>query len=144
MKMAPSKHSTEATLRDRGLRATPARIALFTVLARTQKPQSITALQRALAKEHINSVTFYRMVEDFTDAGIVRPVDLRHGHTHYELVPSREHHHLICNTCGKVNDISGCLPENFTAKALKANPDFARVTDHSLELFGLCKKCASK
>lgn len=131
-------------LRNRGLKATPARLALLAVLHQAKKPLSITALQRALTKEKINHVTFYRMVEDFMNAGIVRPVDLRHGHAHYELVPDREHHHLICTGCGMVKDITGCLPENFEIKTLRANPDFAKITDHALELFGLCKKCATK
>ncbi len=144
MKKTETTITADQLLRNRGLKATPARVALFAVLHKAKKPLSITALQRSLAKEKINNVTFYRMVEDFTNAGIVRPIDLRHGHAHYELVPPQEHHHLICTNCGKVNDISDCLPNNFETKALRANPDFATITDHALELFGLCKKCASK
>lgn len=144
MKNAQINNKSEELLRSRGLKATPSRVALLGILKKAKKPLSITALERTLAKEKINNVTFYRMVEDFTNAGMVRPVDVRHGHAHYELIPSNEHHHLICTRCGKINDVTGCLPDNFAAKALRANPDFVKITDHALELFGLCKKCASK
>lgn len=138
-----SLSSSEEILRDRGLKATPSRLALLGVFSRTPKPQSITALQKALEKHVINNVTFYRMVEDFMNAGLVRPIDLRHGHAHYELVPNKEHHHLICTGCGTVRDVSACIPKNFQTTTLKAHPDFAKITDHALELFGVCKKCAA-
>jgi Fe2+ or Zn2+ uptake regulation protein len=144
MKILKNPLSVSEFLHSHGLKATPARLALLSVFQHAKKPLSITALEELLAKEEINSVTFYRIVDDFLAAGIVRPIDLRHGHAHYELITQEEHHHLVCTNCGKINDITHCLPDNFEAKTLRANPDFARIHDHSLELFGVCKKCASK
>lgn len=131
-------------LHTQGMRATPARLALLAVLSRAKQPMSISALESALAKEKINKVTFYRMVDDLVAAKLVRPVDLRHGHAHYELVPREEHHHLTCVRCGKIVDIQACLPKKFSTNALNDHPEFASIIDHSLELFGVCKKCASK
>jgi len=132
-------------LRANGLKATPARAVVLALLQKTRKPLSIAAIHKRLKNSAIDLVTVYRTMASFEGKGLIRQVDLRHGHAHYELATAdvAHHHHLICENCGKIVDISQCDTSGLEKQALKIG-GFAKLTKHSLEFFGLCKTCARK
>lgn len=134
-----------AQLREAGLKATTPRLVVLEVLARTKKPMGVPELQQALAKGDADTVTLYRILEDFSAAGIVRRVDLRHGHADYELVHAgphgHHHHHIVCTSCGRIEDIDACAGKPLEAEALRASTHFKTIEDHSLEFFGVCAEC---
>lgn len=136
--------STEASslLREHGLRATAGRVRLLRELARETKPLSIEELGRRL-RGSLNGVTLYRALVGLHEAGIVGRSDLRHGHAHYELVFGRpHHHHLVCRSCGLVEDIEVRHASEPAFDALRSSKRFARVDDYALEFFGTCKNCS--
>lgn len=122
------------------MRATPQRLQLLEYLEKTRKPLSASALIEHFKKE-VDTATIYRSLKAMTDAGILRRIDFQHGHAHYEPA-RRDHHHLICKKCGKVEDVTGCDFKEMQRSVLKKSKNFASVTQHSLEFFGLCKTCA--
>lgn len=126
-------------LRSARLKATPGRLALLEVLQKSKKPQGITKIMRALGK-NMNRVTVYRALAAMEKAGLVRTVNLEHGHADYELALD-DHHHLVCTRCGRIEDFDDCGLDKMARKVAKDSKDFARVDRHSLELFGLCKNC---
>ena len=131
------------TLRSRGLKATPQRIQVLTLLAKSGRPVGVPDLVSARGGEDLDTVTVYRSLEALANAQIVRRVDLRHGHTDYELVyGASHHHHLVCEQCGRIESIDWCPDAAFEKKLLKSS-SFSKLSDHSLEFFGICKKCAS-
>jgi len=130
-------------LRAAGLRATPQRLAVLNVLARAHKPLALHDVTAMLDEGVANQSTLYRAMHDLCDVGIVRLVDLRHAHAHYELVTDTEHHHLICTSCGTVEDYSSPLCRKIEADALKQSISFASISEHAFELYGTCKRCAA-
>ncbi|MFA5954068.1 MAG: Fur family transcriptional regulator [Patescibacteria group bacterium] len=130
-------------LRSVGERVTPARLALLRVLKRTRRPMSIQAIMRDLEPLGADQVTAYRSLHALEQKGLIRQVDLRHGHAHYELAGS-DHHHLVCLRCGAVEDFTGCGVDAMARRALKQSRQFARITQHAVELFGYCKRCEKK
>lgn len=126
-------------LRTKGFRATPARIALLSFLAKRSKPVSMKDVMKNVQSDQ---VTMYRALDVLTKVGIVRQIDLRHGHAHYELVDSTsDHHHLICTKCSKMEDIEDCTIQSYVESILKKSKSFTRINDHTLELFGVCLAC---
>ena len=130
-------------LHSAGFRATPGRLAVLELLEKNKRPLSIKDVQERLHRKDLNQATLYRMVNALEKAGVLRAVDFRHGHAHYELENKSHHHHLICENCGKVADVSKCDTSKIEAQVLKIG-GFDRITKHSLEFFGLCKRCAKK
>jgi Fe2+ or Zn2+ uptake regulation protein len=127
------------------LKRTSARIKLLSVLAHTKMPLSVKSISEKLAKNHIDKVTVYRILEMFTKKGILRRVDTGNPQIQYELADaSEDHHHIICLECKKVSDFTGCESENLIAKALQQVKDFKSISYHSFDLFGLCSMCAKK
>lgn len=134
-----------ATLRAHGLKATPQRMALLHALQKAHQPQSVARLKTACARSSMDTVTLYRALEAFLEAGLVRSVNLNHGHADYELVvPGDHHHHVICTSCGAIADVTLPYERTLERAALAAARAFASVTDHALEFFGTCSACAKR
>jgi Fe2+ or Zn2+ uptake regulation protein len=125
-------------LNDAKLRATTQRVALLRTLHRARKPQSAEALAKSV-RGALDVATVYRTLNTFIETGLVRQVELATGRALFELA-GEHHHHVVCTTCNRIEDVHVCLPEEFTSKVRKA-AGFALVSDHALEFFGTCKKC---
>jgi Fur family ferric uptake transcriptional regulator len=143
--MKKAKDSTTSEmLRSAGHKVTPGRVAILEVLQSALKPLSTSDISKRL-KNSLDQVTIYRALEALSDSGMVRKVDFQHPHAHYEIVIKDDHHHhLICKTCGAVEDIENLDAEDFEKIALKKSKMFASIRSHSLEFFGVCDKCAKK
>lgn len=127
-------------LRQKGLRATPARLSLLAVLSQAKQAMSIEALHSQLRSKGVDRVTLYRNSEALAKAGILRSVDLGHSHAHYELNDlTKHHHHLICESCGRVQDIT-VKDEARMINAATRRHNFI-TKSHSFEIFGLCNTC---
>jgi|SRR3989344_884905 len=130
-------------LRDNNFRSTEGRLALLSALKRSRRPLSVETLTHQVSSR-LDEVNVYRALEAFAAAGILRRVDLQHGHAHYEFNDEHDHHHIACISCGRVEDFTGCEYDKLARKALRQTHGFAKVTNHSLELFGVCNACVSR
>ena len=130
-----------ALLRKSGLRATGGRIQLLKALAREKKPITIDELKEKLG-DNLDTVTLYRALEALKSARIVERMDLQHGHAHYELLAGRSHHHhVVCRSCGSVEDIEVPHAAQLEKEAERHAKKFAVIDVYSLEFFGLCNNC---
>ena len=59
-----------------------------------------------------------------------------------EAFSDHHHHHLVCTSCGRVEDFDGCGADRLARQALRRCRAFKSVQEHSIELFGLCYDCA--
>ena len=123
-----------------GFKATSARMALLKLMKKSKKPLSAENMISGLGK-NFDQATIYRIVKKLKQSGIIKQIDLRHNHAHYELVDIDDHHHLICIKCGKIEDITGCEIEEMYKTILKKYSTFSKIKQHSLEFYGVCKKC---
>lgn len=139
------KSNPADALRAAGLRITPLRSKLLTLLQELQKPASALEIRSAWAGgSNIDLVTLYRALHAFRDAGVVRQLSLRSGLTHYELrEPHNHHHHLVCTECGVTEAVRECPAKTVENQVLRRSRRFASLKEHSLEFFGTCKVCAS-
>ena len=124
------------------LKATPMRRALIELLEKESQPLSVAALS---ARLKMSASTVYRALEALVDAGIIYRIHTGQAHASYELVLGRKHHHhAICTDCGTMEDLKICAPADLNGTARKAAKKFGSIHTHSMEFFGLCKKCANK
>ncbi len=135
------KDASKQVLLDAGLKMTVPRIAVLDALKKLSRPADAKDIHASIPKGDVDPVTVYRVLASFAEAGIVRRVDLRQDSVLYEL-GTNHHHHLVCTNCAMIEDFESCDIEIFTKKILAQSSKFASVKEHSLELFGLCKKCA--
>ena len=81
------------------------------------------------------------LVEKLLSVGVLTEVDFGDGKKRYELKSLGHHHHLICQKCGKLEDIN--LDENILMLEVHKHSKF-EVKSHNLEFFGICVGCNQK
>jgi len=128
-------------LKTRGLKATPARLGVLVTLHETMQPLRIEDIHERMTAP-VDLATVYRIVNALVAAGAVAKVDFGERGAYFEPTDRTHHHHLVCTHCGRVVDIAYC-PAHLEQTALAAARGFARIDRHSLELFGVCKRCAT-
>lgn len=136
------KDDATALLKQYGYRATAGRVAILELLA--QEPPRTVAQIHAHIRPKIDPVTLYRALEAFVASGIVRRIDLGQGNAHSYELSNTHHHHLVCTDCGTIKDFEMCDADMVADRALKQVREFASVSEHAFELFGLCRSCAKK
>lgn len=131
------EHASNAileVLRERGHRVTKAREHIIDVLARQRQPQTTQELAQAVAADE---ASVYRTMQLLRGAGLLEEIHVAGERPKFSLAHGH-HHHIVCNTCGRVAHIP-C--ERITAPQTLPK-DFATVHDHDVTFHGLCKKCA--
>lgn len=129
-------------LRSAGLRVTHTTRNILDLLARQARPVSVASLRGALHPTPAVT-TVYRLLERLVAAGVVSRVDLGHGHIDYELPVADAHHHATCTVCGHVARLPGCTVAPLSRTATQ-HAGFASIARHTIELFGICKRCEKR
>ncbi len=125
-----------------GLKVTAARMAVLETLKKADKPVDSQYLIDELSETlGVDRVTIFRILNALTEKDIIRKLEFREGKSRYEL-NLEDHHHVICEKCGKIEDVSGCNIKGLEEEIGKKTG--FRVKRHSLEFFGLCSDCQNK
>ncbi len=141
MVQARIKHDCKDELREAELKATPARVAILQLLEQTDKPIDVSSIIDYLKAHDMEAdqATVFRIINAFTKKGLTKQLQFHEGKFRYELVSKGEHHHLICENCGSIEDISDCNISDLE-KDIEKKKQF-KVKSHALEFFGLCSNC---
>jgi Fur family transcriptional regulator, ferric uptake regulator len=96
-------------LRRAGLRITAPRRAVCGVLADATEdhltPKEILERLRERGLGSVDPSTVYRTLDTLSQVGLVHHVHLGHGAGVVHLSGGVEHQHLVCEVCGRVEDI---------------------------------------
>jgi Fur family ferric uptake transcriptional regulator len=129
-------------LRDAGLKVTLPRVKILQILESSDnKHLSAEDVYKALleAEEDVGLATVYRVLTQFESAGLVERHHFEGGHSIFELTTEDHHDHLVCNSCGRVEEFYDEVIEVQQEKIAKKNG--YTITDHSMYLYGLCPDC---
>ncbi|MFZ0216593.1 MAG: transcriptional repressor [Candidatus Dormiibacterota bacterium] len=88
----------------------------------------------------------YRNVTTLIEAGVLRRISGTDDHGRLELAEALagHHHHLVCASCGRVEDIDPpAALERALGDAVRAvsRAQGYEITEHRLDLEGLCPNC---
>lgn len=106
--------------------------------ARPLLPADILRIAEGLG-QRLGVATVYRALRALAEAHEIISVFIQDGPPRYELVERGHHHHFLCQQCGTVFDVSGCLGKEAFAGMV---PDDFRMEGHEVTLHGLCAGCA--
>jgi Fe2+ or Zn2+ uptake regulation protein len=130
-------------LRKSGHKATPSRLAILEVFKKNKNPLSAQEIINSLPSD-TDQTTVYRTLNSLKEKGVIKQIDLRHNHAHYEIADVNDHHHLICLRCGKIEDVTHHGVEAMENTVLHGSKHFAEIKTHTLEFYGICKTCERK
>ena len=129
-------------LKKAGLKITLPRMKILEFLeASAVRHQSAEEIYRALLAdgEEIGLATVYRVLTQFEAAGLVERHHFESGQAVFELNIQGHHDHIVCVSCGKVEEFYDEMNES-RQRDVAASKGF-EVTDHSLTLYGKCPSC---
>jgi Fur family ferric uptake transcriptional regulator len=90
----------------------------------------------------VNHSTVYRALRRLVDDNQISITDIGRGAQVYEICSGDAHHHLVCQSCGKITNLTdGTVEELFDT--IEKNHGFHVITRH-LALFGYCPECLAK
>jgi len=93
-----------------------------------------------LAKgEEIGLATVYRVLTQFEGAGLVVRHHFEGGHSVFELSTDDHHDHIVCVKCGRVEEFHDDEIEE--RQRVVAEKLGFELTDHNLNMYGLCQGC---
>jgi Fur family ferric uptake transcriptional regulator len=86
--------------------------------------------------------TVYRNLQILVDDGEVDTLRNEDGELLYRRCSPRHHHHLVCRSCRRVEEVSGPAVESWARRAASEH-GFSDVA-HTVEISGLCPDCAGR
>jgi len=123
--------------RSQGLKVTPQRQAIFRILHGSQVHPTAEAVHAEVVQTMpmVSRRTVYQTLNDLTAMGELGQIDVGLGSTRFDpnLAP---HHHLVCERCGRVDDLAVEEPE-------AAVPAGFRVRRTEIVFRGQCASCAA-
>jgi len=138
-----SNFTTEprALIRRKGYRLTPQRQMILDAVREAQghcTPDEVFArVQRKSSA--VNRATVYRTLDFLLRIGLVTTAHVQNNQVIYEMAGQSPHHHLVCQHCQKVTQISHELVQPLFDR-IEQEQGFEVHTDHFM-IFGLCAHC---
>jgi len=134
----------ENLCREAGISMTSKRRVICRVLEKAKGHPDAQAVH-AMAKKvdpSIGIATVYRTLKLMKAGKVADFHSFGQEHSHFES-PIKEHHdHLVCTDCGGIFEFHS--KELETAKKQVAKKHRFIMQSHKLDIYGLCKNCASK
>jgi Fur family ferric uptake transcriptional regulator len=132
-------------LKSTGLKATLPRLKILEIFqSGEQRHMTAEDVYRVLLNHHsdIGLATVYRVLTQFEQAGILERSHFESGKAVYELNEGTHHDHLVCTSCGKVEEFYDAEIER--RQQMIAKDKAWILQDHAMSLYGLCGDCAQK
>jgi Fur family peroxide stress response transcriptional regulator len=137
-----SKNKVIEALRSRGYRATPQRITIANTVLSSKKHPSAETIYEKVKQVYptLSMSTVYNTLHLLRDLDLVNELAF-HDNIRYD--PNTEIHlNLVCKKCQKITDLVDLELEEYIKRVTKKK-EFT-VTDHRLDIYGLCKECMNK
>ena len=133
--------SNPSELKTIGLKATLPRLKILEIFQTSnQRHMSAEDVYKQLLNDHmdIGLATVYRVLTQFEQAGLLARNHFDNGKAVFELDQGTHHDHLVCLTCGKVEEFYDPEIEKRQQRIAKER-GFA-LQDHALSMYGVCTK----
>lgn len=131
-------------LKQAGLKTTLPRLRVLSILEDSEvRHLSADEIYKSLSEDDgtIGLATVYRVLTQFEDAGLVIRHNFEGGRSVFELNDADHHDHMVCVKCGSVTEFFDRRIEDQQEKV--AHDHGFTIQDHSLTLFGACKRCSA-
>jgi len=126
--------------KETGLKITPQRMAVYEVLLKSDNHPTVEEIYEEVKKQYpyVSLATVYRTLETLENIGLVKKVCFWGNSARYDA-NTEEHHHLICEKCGKIEDVK-------LEQKLNIPKEFHgyKTESYSVNIYGVCPDCKAK
>ena len=130
-------------LKKNGEKFTIQREIILETLYNSDEHLTPEALHQLIQKEHpelkTGIATIYRTLSRLEESDIVTSLSFGAQGKKYELGAKDHHDHMICTECGNITEFVDDEIEK-RQELIAKKFDF-KISDHSMQIYGLCKNC---
>lgn len=132
--------SITKTFKDKGLKLTPQRIAVYEYLLGTKEHPSAESIYNALIDRFptMSLATVYKSLKTLCEVDLIKELNLGEGNFRYDAL-MKDHAHFQCTCCARVIDLEHISAHSLEA-AIEESEEFD-VSSSKLYFYGLCKTC---
>lgn len=136
------KITAENRMKRCGHRASVTRDVLIDILNTAKQPLSVPEIITHMKEKDIvvNKSTVYREIEKLLNHDIIKEIYLETHKIRYEIANKDHHHHIMCVSCKRVDDVPIEKDVEHHEKTIEKKLQYT-IVNHSLEFFGVCKSC---
>ena len=135
-----------AKLREKGLKATPQRMAIYRMLSNTTAHPTAETVWEQVKGEFpaVSFNTVYTTLSAFEQVGLIQRLHIGGNIAHYDANVN-PHIHLHCENCGRVDDHPGSFYIDFGSLSREIGEQAAYIVSRAeLNLYGLCPHCRAQ
>lgn len=131
-------------LREKDLKVTPQRIAIYETLASTDKHPSVETIYQSLEKSFpsLSLATVYKTLNTFKDKGLVQELNVGEDSFRYDA-NCNTHPHFLCYKCEEVYDLPSTKSMCNIVEEIEDKTEFS-IDCEQMYFFGTCKDCKGK
>ena len=129
------------TLKERGQRITPQRLAILRILASSEGHPSVDEIYNAVVKDFPTTslATVYKTITLLKELGEVLELEFSQGSNRYDGSKPFPHPHVVCTRCKSIVDPD---LESLSAMTAEVSEQTGfKVVNHRLDFYGLCPEC---
>lgn len=132
----------EVTLRERGFRMTPQRLAIVRIIAEDTRHPTVDQVFETVheAFPTTSRATVYKTFELLQEVGELLEFEFSEGGNRYDAKRVGPHAHVLCDGCGRMDDIEVDSAGGSLLSEADANSSF-QVMRQRIEFYGFCPKC---
>lgn len=130
-------------LREASLRVTSPRLAVMTAVHEHPHADTDSIISAVRVKlPSVSHQAVYDVLRALTDAGLVRRIQPRDSVARYEARVGDNHHHVVCRTCGAIEDVDCAINE---VPCLTASDSHGFSIDEAEVIYwGSCPECSER
>jgi Fur family ferric uptake transcriptional regulator len=141
-----NKEAVEAlktALKDKGMKYTEQRAIILQILFTLDDHLSAedvhSIVRERYPEQNIGIATIYRTLNFLEEVELISSISFGKEGKKYESNKDTHHDHLICTKCGKIVEFLDSYIEKRQEKVAKENG--FKITDHTMQIYGICQKC---
>ncbi|MGO4928616.1 Fur family transcriptional regulator [Fundicoccus sp. Sow4_F4] len=129
-------------LKLKGIRITPQRHAILTYMVNSHRHPTVEEIYLDLLPDYpgMSLATVYNNLRTFVNEGLVKELKISGSTSHYDFI-AHDHHHVICENCGRIADFNFAEIKK-VEQAAQSQTGYL-IYHTNLEVHGLCPTCQS-
>jgi Fur family peroxide stress response transcriptional regulator len=130
-------------LKKEQIRITPQRQEMISILKKSKQHWTAEEIFNELGRQFssVSITTVYNNLKLFVKMGIVEELQFGEGLSKFEW-KGEEHYHIICSSCGKIEDFY--YPQLKEVEAFAQDLSKFKIKNHQLQFYGICNDCLGR